>query len=151
MCRCVERLRYLFQTRSTATPTIALTTTSYWTMPTISCARTRSAPKTSAARRVRHLPNTRYEMSAKGQSIRSCLVHEFISSHAPRSQRYAHEKKSNGLVSRRNIEVFHSLVKLMFLVSLHQTISIFVSDKVYCDSYDCPDNYKLVDDADDVM
>ena len=39
----------------------------------------------------------------------------------------------------------------MFLVSLHQTISIFVSDKVYCDSYDCPDNYKLVDDADDIM
>ena len=25
------------------------------------------------------------------------------------------------------------------------------SDKVYCDSYDCPDNYKLVDDADDIM
>ena len=39
----------------------------------------------------------------------------------------------------------------MFLVSLHQTMSIFVSDKVYCDSYNCPDNYKLVDDADDVM
>ena len=30
-------------------------------------------------------------------------------------------------------------------------MSIFVSDKVYCDSYDCPDNYKLVDDADDIM
>ena len=29
-------------------------------------------------------------------------------------------------------------------------MSIFVSDKVYCNSYDCPDNYKLVDDADDV-
>ena len=30
-------------------------------------------------------------------------------------------------------------------------MSIFVSDKVYCDSYDCPDHYKLVHDADDVM
>ena len=30
-------------------------------------------------------------------------------------------------------------------------MSMFVSDKVYCDSYDCPDNYKLVDDADDVV
>ena len=30
-------------------------------------------------------------------------------------------------------------------------MSKFVSDKVYCDSYDCPDNYKLVDDADDVL
>ena len=28
---------------------------------------------------------------------------------------------------------------------------IFASDKVYCDYYDCPDNYKLVDDADDIM
>ena len=28
---------------------------------------------------------------------------------------------------------------------------MFASDKVYCDSYDCPDNYKLVDDADDIM
>ena len=30
-------------------------------------------------------------------------------------------------------------------------MSIFASDKVYCDSYDCPDNYKLVDDGDNVM
>ena len=30
-------------------------------------------------------------------------------------------------------------------------MSILVSDKVYCDSYDCPDNYKLVDNADDVL
>ena len=30
-------------------------------------------------------------------------------------------------------------------------MSIFVSDKVHSDTYDCPDNYKLVDDADDVM
>ena len=30
-------------------------------------------------------------------------------------------------------------------------MSIFVSDnKVYCDSYDCPKSYKLVDDADDI-
>ena len=39
----------------------------------------------------------------------------------------------------------------MFLVSLRLTMSMFVSDKVYCDSYDCPDNYKLVDDADNVV
>ena len=30
-------------------------------------------------------------------------------------------------------------------------MSIFVSDNVYCDSYDCPKNYKLVDDADNVV
>ena len=29
-------------------------------------------------------------------------------------------------------------------------MSMFVSDKVYCDSYYCPDHYKLVDNADDV-
>ena len=30
-------------------------------------------------------------------------------------------------------------------------MSIFVSDnKVYCDSYDCPKSYKLVDNADDI-
>ena len=29
-------------------------------------------------------------------------------------------------------------------------MSIFVSDKVCCDSYDCPKNYKLEDDADDI-
>ena len=39
---------------------------------------------------------------------------------------------------------------LIFLVSLGLTTSIFVSDKVYCDSYDCPDYYKLVDNADAV-
>ena len=44
---------------------------------------------------------------------------------------------------------FESL--LIFHVSLRRTTSIFVSDKVYCDSYDCPDNYKLLDDADDIM
>ena len=27
---------------------------------------------------------------------------------------------------------------------------MLVSDKVYCDSYYCPDHYKLVDNADDV-
>ena len=42
-------------------------------------------------------------------------------------------------------------LELVFHVSLRLTISIFASDKVYCDSYDCPDNYKLVDDADDVV
>ena len=29
-------------------------------------------------------------------------------------------------------------------------MSIFVSDKVYCDSYDCPYGYTLIDNADDV-
>ena len=29
-------------------------------------------------------------------------------------------------------------------------MSMFVSDKVYCDSYYCPDHYKLVDNADDI-
>ena len=48
------------------------------------------------------------------------------------------------------MEVFHFFFELIFLVSLRLTMSIFVSDKVYCDSYDCPDNYKLVDDADDI-
>ena len=38
----------------------------------------------------------------------------------------------------------------MFLVSLRLTMSMLVSDKVYCDSYYCPDHYKLVDNADDV-
>ena len=38
----------------------------------------------------------------------------------------------------------------MVLVSLRLTMSMFVSDKVYCDSYYCPDHYKLVDNADDV-
>ena len=40
---------------------------------------------------------------------------------------------------------------MIFLVPLRRTISMYASDKVYCDSYDCPDNYKLVDDADDIM
>ena len=35
-------------------------------------------------------------------------------------------------------------------MSLRLTMSILVSDKVYCDSYDCPKDYKLVDNADDV-
>ena len=38
------------------------------------------------------------------------------------------------------MEVFHFFFELIFLVSLRLTMSIFVSDKVYCDSYDCPDN-----------
>ena len=29
-------------------------------------------------------------------------------------------------------------------------MSIFVSDNVYCDSYDCPYGYTLIDNADDV-
>ena len=29
-------------------------------------------------------------------------------------------------------------------------MSTFVSDKVYCDTYYCPKDYKLVDNADDV-
>ena len=43
-----------------------------------------------------------------------------------------------------------SFFELIFLVSLRLTMSMFVSDKVYCDSYYCPDHYKLVDNADDV-
>ena len=42
------------------------------------------------------------------------------------------------------------MFELIFFVSLRLTMSTFVSDKVYCDSYDCPKNYKLVDNADDV-
>ena len=54
------RLTMSSQRRSTATPTIALKTTNWWMMPTMSCARTKSAPKTSAARRVRNLPNIHF-------------------------------------------------------------------------------------------
>ena len=50
----------------------------------------------------------------------------------------------------QNYGGFPYFFELIFFVSLRPTMSIFVSDKVYCNSYDCPDNYKLVDDADDV-
>ena len=43
------------------------------------------------------------------------------------------------------------MFELIFFVSLRLTMSTFISDKVYCDSYDCPKNYKLVDNADDVV
>ena len=43
------------------------------------------------------------------------------------------------------------MFELIFFVSLRLTLSTFVSDKVYCDSYDCPKDYKLVDNADDVV
>ena len=43
------------------------------------------------------------------------------------------------------------LFELISHVSLRLHMSMFISDKVYCDSYDCPDNCKLVDDADDIM
>ena len=39
----------------------------------------------------------------------------------------------------------------MFFEPLRLTMSTFVSDKVYCDSYDCLKNYKLVDNVDDVV
>ena len=42
--------------------------------------------------------------------------------------------------------LFYQLVFRLFVSSL--TISIYVSDTVYCDSYECPYGYALIDDAD---
>ena len=119
-------------------------------MPTSRCATTRSSPKTSAARRVKHLQYIRYERSAIIQSVISCRGYQFRFCRTSWSQRHAHGR---GLwsFSTRGMHVFHNLFVLVFPVPLRLTISIFASDKAYCDSYDCPDNYKLVDDADDIM
>ena len=64
--------------------------------------------------------------------------------------RHARERNFVGYFLLRKM-MFSIFFALIFLVSLRLTMSMFVSDKVYCDSYDCPDNYKLVDDADDIM